>query len=70
MNRKGIITKIIGNMVSVRVDGSVTQNEVAYILHGSEHLNAEVIRIRGKIAETQLYEATTALRIGDEVEFT
>ncbi|MFA5007929.1 MAG: V-type ATP synthase subunit A [Candidatus Omnitrophota bacterium] len=69
MNRKGIITKIIGNMVSVRVEGAVIQNEVAYILHGSEHLKAEVIRIRGKTAETQVYEATTALKVGDEVEF-
>ncbi|MCK9574271.1 MAG: V-type ATP synthase subunit A, partial [Candidatus Omnitrophica bacterium] len=70
MNRKGIITKITGNMVSVRVEGTITQNEVAYILHGSERLKAEVIRIRGKIAETQVYEATTALKVGDEVEFT
>jgi len=53
----------------VRVEGAVTQNEVAYILHGQEHLKSEVIRIRGKIAETQVYEATTALRVGDSVEF-
>ena len=70
MNRKGIITKITGNMVSVRVEGTITQNEVAYILHGKERLKAEVIRIRGKIAETQVYEATTALKVDDEVEFT
>ncbi|MCK9614032.1 MAG: V-type ATP synthase subunit A [Candidatus Omnitrophica bacterium] len=70
MDRKGIITKIVANMVSVRVDGSVTQNEVAYILHGPERLKAEVIRIRGKIAETQVYESTTALKVGDEVELT
>ena len=53
----------------MRVEGAVTQNEVAYILHGQEHLKSEVIRIRGKIAETQVYEATTALRVGDSVEF-
>jgi len=69
MKRKGIVTKIIGNMVSVEVDGAVIQNEVAYILHGKEQLKSEVIRIRGKIAEMQVYEATTALRVGDEVEF-
>jgi len=70
MNRKGIITKIIGNMVSVKVEGAVIQNEVAYILHGKERLKAEVIRIRGKTAETQVYEATTALKVADEVELT
>lgn len=56
-------------MVSVKVEGAVIQNEVAYILHGKERLKAEVIRIRGKTAETQVYEATTALKVGDEVEF-
>jgi len=56
-------------MVSVKVEGAVIQNEVAYILHGEERLKAEVIRIRGKTAETQVYEATTALKVGDEVEF-
>lgn len=70
MERKGIVTKIIGNMVSARVSGAVIQNEVAYILHANERLKAEVIRIRAKIAEMQVYESTTALKVGDEVEFT
>lgn len=70
MNRKGIITKINGNMVSVQVEGNVIQNEVAYIVHGDERLKAEVIRIRGANAETQVYEATTALKVGDGVELT
>ena len=57
-------------MVSVKFDTFAVQNEVAYMLHGSEHLKAEVIRIRGQIAETQVYESTGGLKVGEEVGFT
>ncbi len=68
--RSGKITKISGNMVTVEIDSMVIQNEVAYIKHGSESLKAEVIRIRGNKAETQVYENTGGLQVGDLVEFT
>jgi len=68
--RIGRITKISGNMVTVFFDTPVMQNEVAYILHGSEHLKSEIIRVRGNLAEMQVYEATGGLKIGEEVEFT
>ena len=68
--RKGRITKITGNMVTVRVDGVVIQNEVAYIIHGDERLKSEVIRVRANMAEMQVYEYTRGIRIGEEVEFT
>lgn len=67
--RKGRITKIIGNMVAAQVDAYVIQNEVAYIIHGQERLKAEVIRIRGKQAEIQVFENTQSLQVGEEVEF-
>jgi V/A-type H+-transporting ATPase subunit A len=68
--RKGRITKISGNMVTVSFDSPVMQNEVAYILHGAERLKSEIIRVRGNLAEMQVYEATSSLKIGEEVEFT
>jgi V/A-type H+-transporting ATPase subunit A len=68
--RKGRITKISGNMVTASFDSPVMQNEVAYILHSGERLKSEIIRVRGNLAEMQVYEATDGLRIGDEVEFT
>jgi V/A-type H+/Na+-transporting ATPase subunit A len=68
--RKGRITKISGNMVTVSFDSPVMQNEVAYILHSSERLKSEIIRVRGNLAEMQVYEATDGLKIGEEVEFT
>lgn len=68
--RKGRITKIIGNMAAAETDTHIIQNEVAFILHGKERLKAEVIRIRGKVAEMQVFENTSGLKIGEEVEFT
>lgn len=70
INRKGKIVKINGNMIAAVTDNFIIQNEVAYVIHGQEHLKAEVIRIRGNVAEMQLFESTTGLRIGEEVEFT
>ncbi len=68
--RKGRIVKINGNMIGIDTDSFVIQNEVAYVLHKDERLKAEVIRIRGHVAEAQVYENTGGLRVGDEVEFT
>ena len=68
--RKGRITKINGNIIGIHTDSFVIQNEVAYILHKDERLKAEVIRIRGRVAEAQVYENTVGLKVGDEVEFT
>ncbi len=70
MKRQGRITKINGNMVTVEVNGFIIQNEVAYIIYGGERLKSEVIRVRGKNAEIQVYENTSGLKIGNKVEFT
>ena len=57
-------------MVTVRFSSPVMQNEVAYILHEAERLKSEIIRVRGNLAEMQVYETTGGLKIGEEVEFT
>ncbi len=67
--RTGRITKINGNMVTVETGTFVVQNEVAFIAHGEERLKAEVIRVKGNKAETQVFENTAGLQIGEEVEF-
>ncbi|MFA5144875.1 MAG: V-type ATP synthase subunit A [Candidatus Omnitrophota bacterium] len=67
--RKGKVTQINGNMVTAEFSDFVMQNEVAYIIHGQERLKSEIIRIRGNLAEMQVYEATTGLKVGEEVEF-
>jgi len=67
--RIGRIVEINANMVTVGLDDFVIQNEVAYILHGNLRLKAEVIRVRDDRAQMQVYESTSGLRVGEQVEF-
>jgi V/A-type H+-transporting ATPase subunit A len=66
----GIVKGIISNLVQVEVSGPVSQNEICYINLGKEKLMAEVIKVVGNIANTQVFESTRGLKPGDTVEFT
>jgi V/A-type H+-transporting ATPase subunit A len=66
---KGAVSGIIANLVVVRVDGPVAQNEICYIRHAGESLMAEVIKVMGDKAFVQVFESTRGLRPGAEVEF-
>ena len=68
--RTGQVVGVNGNMVGVEFTQSVMQNEVAYVRVGEEHLKSEVIRVRGKRAELQVFEDTSGIQIGNTVEFT
>ena len=65
----GKVTGVISNLVTVEVDGPVSQNEICYIQLGDARLMAEVIKVTGKKASVQVYESTRGLRNGDKVEF-
>lgn len=65
----GHVVAVNGNMVSVRTQGDVIMNEVAYILSGGKKLKSEVIRIRGDESQIQVFEMTRGVRVGDPVEF-
>jgi len=67
---KGYVTGVNGNMVSVRVEGSITKNEVGFIHVGNTTLKGEVIRVNGDIASMQIYEMTNGIKVGDVAEFT
>ncbi len=67
--RTGKVNGVNGNMVAVQFDDRVMQNEVAYVVVGEERLKAEVIRVRGKRADLQVFEDTVGVRVGDLVEF-
>ncbi len=67
---KGKVVGINGNLVSVEFDGNVSMNEICYVKAAGTSLKSEVIRIRGKIAQIQVYEMTNGIGCGDEVEFT
>ena len=68
--RTGRIVRVNGNMVMAETSSAIVQNEVAYIMHGAERLKAEVIRVRSNRAEMQVFETTTGINVGEEVEFT
>ena len=67
---KGRVVNINGNLVSVEFDGNVSMNEICYVKVDDTRLKSEVIRIRGNIAQIQVYEMTGGIKYGDEVEFT
>ncbi len=66
----GKVVSINGNLLSVRFEGSVSMNEICYVKVDDTALKSEVIRIKGSIAQIQVYEMTDGIKCGDEVEFT
>ncbi len=67
---KGKVVSINGNLVSVEFEGNVSMNEICFVKVDDTNLKSEVIRIRGNIAQIQVYEMTGGIKCGDEVEFT
>ncbi|MDE7101333.1 MAG: V-type ATP synthase subunit A [Bacteroidales bacterium] len=65
----GKVSGIVSNLVMVKVDGPVAQNEICYIDLDGVRLMAEVIKITGDTAYVQVFESTRGLRTGCEVEF-
>lgn len=69
MATNGKVVGIIANLVIVEVDGPVSQNEICYIKMDGVDLMAEVIKVLGKNAYTQVFESTRGLKVGTNVEF-
>ncbi|KGM38313.1 ATP synthase subunit A [Alkalispirochaeta odontotermitis] len=66
---RGIVTGITANLITVEVDGPISQNEIAYLQNNDERLMSEVIRITGKTAYMQCFESTRGVKVGLPVEF-
>ena len=69
MTTKGIVKGIVANLVTVEVNGPVSQNEICYISVGGVKLMSEVIKVIGQNAFVQVFESTRGMRVGDEVDF-
>ena len=69
MKTKGIVTGIVSNLVTVKVDGPVAENEICYIDLQGVKMMAEVIKVAGDNASVQVFESTRGLKGGDTVEF-
>lgn len=67
----GVRENIVGIEADQRIDhGHIMKNEVAYIHLGDRRLKSEVLRVRGRTADLQVYEETGGLRVGDPVGLT
>ena len=66
----GKVISVNGNLISVEFNGIVSMNEICYIKVDGAILKSEVIRIRGNVAQIQVYEMTNGIKCGDLVEFT
>lgn len=65
------VIAVNGPLVTAEVirDQEVTMNEVAYVMWNDIPLKSEVIRIRGRLVDIQVFESTTGLKVGDQVDF-
>ncbi len=66
----GKVVSVNGNLVSVQFTGDVSMNEICYVKVDDVKLKSEVIRIKGDVAQIQVYEMTGGIKCGDDVEFT
>jgi V/A-type H+-transporting ATPase subunit A len=66
------VVQVRESLVLIEVDEQtpVMKNEVGYVCVGAERLKAEVLRIRGRTADMQVFEDTSGVRVGDQVEMT
>ncbi|MBP3419844.1 MAG: V-type ATP synthase subunit A [Marinifilaceae bacterium] len=65
----GKVHSIISNLVIVKTEGPVSQNEICFIELGNEKLMAEVIKVNGDFASVQVFESTRGLKPGMNVVF-
>jgi len=66
----GRIVSVFGNLVIAESDGRIVQNSVGYCLRSDgRKLLSEVIRVRGRFADLQVFEETRGLKVSDVVEF-
>ena len=70
MTNVGRIVSVSGPLITAEFENPVVQNEVGYALVDGLRLKAELIRVRGVHADLQVFEDTTGLFVGGEVEFT
>lgn len=67
---KGRIFAVYGSLVIAEIADRVVQNSVGYCVRGDgTRLLSEVIRVRGSLADFQVFEETRGLKVGDPVEF-
>ncbi len=69
MKTIGEIVGITANLVTIKANGAVSQNEICFIELAGTKLMAEVIKINGDKIFAQVFESTRSLSAGAKVEF-
>jgi V/A-type H+/Na+-transporting ATPase subunit A len=66
------VTMVQDDLVSIESTMPLMKNEIVYVCpRGStERLQGEVLRVRGKVADAQMFEETRGVAVGDRVEQT
>ena len=64
MKTTGRVNGIISNIVIVKADGPVGQNEICYVWTGDTKMMAEVIKVIGDAAYVQVFDSTRGRRPG------
>jgi V/A-type H+-transporting ATPase subunit A len=66
------VVQVRESLVLIQIDeqAALKKNEVGYVCVGDERLKGEVLRIRGRTADMQVFEDTNGVRVGDRVEMT
>lgn len=69
--RRAPIVAVQESLIKIDVrDTRVIKNEVGHVLHGEQRLKSEVLRIQNRVADLQVFEDTSGVKVGDEVELT
>jgi V/A-type H+/Na+-transporting ATPase subunit A len=66
---RGTVRGITANLLEIRPEGPVLQNEICYIEAGDASLMGEVIKILGDTAYVQVFDSTRGLPAGAPVRF-
>ncbi len=70
-SRRAPIVAVQESLVSINVSGTrVMKNEVGYVLLGERRLKSEVLRVQNQVADMQVFEDTSGVKVGDQVELT
>ena len=64
------VVAVTGNIVSIESDAPLMKNSIIFVEMGDVRLKGEVLRVQGRRADTQIFEETQGVRVGDRVEIT
>src|SRR5258707_6244458 len=64
------VTGETGNIVRIESEAPIMKNSVAFVHVGDAQLKGEVLRVKGRRADLQIFEETQGVRVGAQVTLT